>query len=85
MKKNVGWYGDVNKWSPADIYLMSRGFDPSVLLNENTFAGLNASMYNLLMEEKLIGVSLKKIETPKGSISNINFPDEKNVLNFKYD
>lgn len=85
VKKNVGWYGDVNKWSPADIYLMSRGFDPSVLLNENTFAGLNASMYNLLMEEKLIGVSLKKIETPKGSISNINFPDEKNVLNFKYD
>lgn len=83
IKKNEGLSIDINKWSPADIYLIKKGFDPSVLKEENTIRGLNALMYKLLIEEKLIGVSLKKISgTP--SISNINFPKDKDISEFEY-
>ena len=66
-------FGDLNKWSPADIYVMDRRFDPKVLEKENTLKGLNAMMLKLIEEKKLIGVSLKKIEGGNGKISRKNF------------
>ena len=69
-------FGDLNKWSPADIYVMDRRFDPKVLEKENTLKGLNAMMLKLIEEKKLIGVSLKKIESGNGRISRKNFPKD---------
>ena len=69
-------FGDLNKWSPADIYVMDRRFDPKVLEKENTLKGLNAMMLKLIEEKKLIGVSLKKIESGNGKISRKNFPKD---------
>ena len=69
-------FGDLNKWSPADIYVMDRRFDPKVLEKENTLRGLNAMMLKLIEEKKLIGVSLKKIEGGNGRISRKNFPKD---------
>jgi len=69
-------FGDLNKWSPADIYLIDKRFDPKVLQKENTLKGLNAMMLKLIEEKKLIGVSLKKIESGNGRISRKNFPKD---------
>ena len=69
-------FGDLNKWSPADIYLIDKRFDPKVLQKENTLKGLNAMMLKLIEEKKLIGVSLKKIESGNGKISRKNFPKD---------
>ena len=52
---------DLNKWSPADIYLIRNDFDIKCLMEENTILGLNACMQRFIQDGSLIGVSLKKI------------------------
>ena len=52
---------DLNKWSPADIYIVSDKFDPKCLDQEKTILGLNQCMQERIENNTLIGVSLKKI------------------------
>lgn len=69
-------FGDLNKWSPADIYMIKKGFDPSPLLKERSLAGLNALMWQYMKEDKVIGVSLKKI-TGSAKLTAKNLPTNK--------
>lgn len=66
-----------NKWSPADIYLISKNFKISSITNQNTILGLNAAMKTELLEKRLIGVSLKKIEG-SGRLQEMNL-DKKQI------
>tara|TARA_B100002019_G_scaffold4323_1_gene3611 strand:+ start:1174 stop:2514 length:1341 start_codon:yes stop_codon:yes gene_type:complete len=61
IKRLEGVRMDLNKWSPADIYLVRKDFDIGCLAQEKTILGLNACMQRELEDGKLIGVSLKKI------------------------
>lgn len=61
VKKLEGVRMDLNKWSPADIYLVRKDFKIGCLAEEKTILGLNACMQRELSAGKLIGVSLKKI------------------------
>jgi len=83
VKQKEGLSVNLNKWSPADIYLIEPRFDPSPLKQENTILGLNALMYQYLKDEKVIGVSLKKLGNT-GNISEINFPTDKSAPTFSY-
>ena len=83
VKQKEGLSINLNKWSPADIYLIEPGFDPSPLKQENTILGLNALMFKYLTEEKVIGVSLKKLGNT-GNISEINYPTDKTAPTFSY-
>ena len=83
VKRKEGLSINLNKWSPADIYLIKPGFDPSPLKQENTIRGLNALMFKYLMEEKVIGVSLKKLGKT-AQIKNINFPTDTDTSSFEY-
>ena len=83
VKQKEGLSINLNKWSPADIYLIEPGFDPSPLKEENTILGLNAKMFEYLTEEKVIGVSLKKLGNT-GNITPINFPTDKSAPKFSY-
>ena len=88
VKKAQGWYGDLNKWSPADIYIAKNGFTIQQLKDElsgiTTWETLNARMFELLNEKKFIGVSLKKMEGG-ANISNVNFPTDRSNGDFKYE
>ena len=88
VKKAQGWYGDLNKWSPADIYIAKSGFTASQLQDElagiTTWETLNARMYELLKDKKFVGVSLKKMETG-AHLADINFPTDKTTVDFTYD
>lgn len=61
MKRVEGVRMDINKWSPADMYLISSAFDPKCLLEENSFRGLNQCMQERIQKKICIGVSLKKM------------------------
>lgn len=88
VKKSQGWYGDLNKWSPADIYIAKSGFTAQQLQNEldgiTTWETLNARMFELLSENKFIGVSLKKMER-SSNLTDVNFPTDKSTVDFKYE
>jgi len=76
-------FGDLNKWSPADIYAIKKGFDVRILEKEKTLKGLNEKMFELINKNEVIGISLKKI-TGGAKISNKNFPTDPKVSKASY-
>jgi hypothetical protein len=62
-KANGRPFSDINKWSPADIWMYDGSItDMKILTNEMTFqGGYNKVLLDLLKEKRLIGVSLKKV------------------------
>jgi hypothetical protein len=73
-------FGNLNKWSPADIYIVGKGFNPGELTQERTLKGLNEKMFEYVQSNQLIGVSLKKINGQIGRISQKNFPSDKKSI-----
>ena len=76
-------FGDVNKWSPADIYFASKAAEKKIQQVVSNppqgfnFVNLNQLMNSLIDRGELLGVSLKK--APKEvHIYKINFTQEKN-------
>ena len=54
---------DINKWSPADIYITTPKYDPKCLEEERSLKGLNQCMNERINPQapKMFGVSLKKM------------------------
>lgn len=67
-------FSNINKWTPADIYMCDHSFDTSMITNEMTFqGGINKVLLDLLNSKKLIGVSLKKVESATANLTEHNF------------
>ena len=67
-------FANINKWTPADIYMCSHDFNVSMITDEMIFqGGINKVMKQLIKEKKLIGVSLKKVEGMKANLTEHNF------------
>ena len=76
-------FGNLNKWSPADIYMISNNANLGEIGNEKSLRGLNAAMYEMIKNNQVIGVSLKKIYGI-GRISKKNFPADTKVNKAKF-
>jgi len=83
INRQEGAFGNLNKWSPADIYMVGSGFNVGALQAEKTLRGLNEKMFEFIQSNQLIGVSLKKI-TGTGRISKKNFPTDKKIMTASY-
>jgi len=76
-------FGDVNKWSPADIYLASDKADKviekelKVAEKAYNFQQLNECINDLIDKGELIGLSLKK-SVKSASLYRINFTEKEN-------
>jgi hypothetical protein len=70
-------FGNLNKWSPADIYMVHKSFDVRVVESATTLIELNKIMHDELANKRLIGVSLKKIETTAAKLSYKNIKTTK--------
>jgi len=82
IKKLEGVRMDLNKWSPADIYIVSDKFDITCLDEEKTILGLNQCMQERIENNTLVGVSLKKIMgTAKIDLKNV-FKDMKTTKEY---
>lgn len=83
-------FGDINKWSPADIYLASDKADKTILKEIKdteakkgyTFEELNTCINELIDTGELVGLSLKK-SVMSASLKKINFErakDKRDIL-----
>jgi hypothetical protein len=70
-------FGNLNKWSPADIYMISNNNAVRDISEERTLKGLNSMMFEKIQNHEVIGVSLKKITGGSGRITKKNFPTDK--------
>ena len=67
-------FSNINKWTPADIYMCDHSFDTTMITNEMIFqGGINKVLKQLIKEKKLIGVSLKKVTSSQGNLTEHNF------------
>ncbi len=93
--KNDKKFGDINKWSPADIYFVSKDARKEVqeqvkMAKGNksyTFLQLNNLCSGLIDSGDLLPLSLKKVENRAPDIDHINFNrplEEKKLSNIKY-
>ena len=93
--KNDKKFGDINKWSPADIYFVSDDAKKEVqeVLNEAksnksyTFLQLNKLCNGLIKSGELLPLSLKKVENKVPDIVKYNFnrsQEEKNLSEMVY-
>lgn len=69
-------FGDINKWSPADIYMITRNFGVNKLNDEETLKGLNGTMMHMYLSKDCVGVSLKKMER-RAQYSEVNLVESK--------
>ena len=83
INRQEGAFGNLNKWSPADIYMVGGGLNVGALQAEKTLKGLNEKMFEFIQSNQLIGVSLKKI-TGTGRISKKKFPTDKKLMTASY-
>ena len=93
--KNDKKFGDINKWSPADIYFVSDAAKEEVTkqadeADENktyTFLQLNNLCNDLIASGELLPLSLKKVENREPHIVKYNFnrsQEEKNLAEMVY-
>ena len=93
--KNDKKFGDINKWSPADIYFVSQDAKKEVQeqaqeANKNktyTFLQLNHLCNGLIASGELLPLSLKKVENREPHIVKYNFDrsqEEKNLSEMVY-
>ena len=90
-KNDKNYFGDINKWSPADIYFVSDKADKQIieevqivsdkLNNSYNLADLNKITSNLLTSGDLLPLSLKKAED-NANLVKVNFvrSDEEKYL-----
>lgn len=77
-------FGNLNKWSPADIYMISDSGAVNEIAAEKTLKGLNSKMFELVKSNRVIGVSLKKITSNTGRITEKNFPGDGKIISASY-
>lgn len=84
IKKIEGIRIDINKWSPADIYVTTPKYDPKCLEDEKSLKGLNQCMNERInpADPKMFGVSLKKM-SGSSSLKVLNF-DKKDATEKKF-
>ncbi len=75
INKTEGAFGNLNKWSPADIYIIKKGFQFKDFERIKTLKSLNDYMLKKLKSKEVIGVSLKKI-VGDGKLSYKNIPSK---------
>ena len=68
---------DINKWNPADFWMVKKGFNFERIDGEQTLLGLNQVIQESLQQKELIGISLKKMPggatlSKKNITSNMN-------------
>ena len=82
-KKNEGLSLNINKWNPADFWLVSEDFDINILTSEKTMEGFNQQIQKQLLSNKLIGISLKQMAG--NATLTINNVDRNKKIDKKYE
>ena len=78
-------FGNLNKWSPADIYMFTTRGKMAVrteISQATTIQGLNNLMLKYIKSKDIVGVSLKKIEGITAKLTENNMSDNKSSVTY---
>lgn len=83
LNKKENQFSNVNKWSPADIYMLAPEGEKERFENANSILELNALLLKHLQNKKIIPVSLKKVASDSATIKFINFSNDRSTYEIK--
>lgn len=75
-------FSNVNKWSPADIYMVSKNAESETFKSANSIVELNSIILKYVRTKDIIPVSLKKTASESASLKYINV-DTKNKSTYE--
>lgn len=75
-------FGDINKWSPADIWLVSTKGSAVKFEKTETFVEFNALLLKNYLSGDIVGISLKKM-VKKANFKNKNVSKDRTSYKFK--
>ena len=80
-KQHNSIFSDINKWSPADIYMVSDKGKSINVASTTTINELNSLLNKALSDGDIIGISLKKI-VGNGSFKYYNIGEKKKEISY---
>ena len=86
-KSSEGVRMNINKWNPSDIWMVRSDYDFKCVDDEKTLLGLNQCIQDQLQKGKLIGISLKKMQSGASLSTKNVFGDmkvDKNYAGYEY-
>jgi hypothetical protein len=80
-KQHSNIFSNINKWSPADIYMISTAGSKIDFDSAQNLTQLNAMMNEALRNKDVVGISLKKV-VGTGNLSFYNIGEKKKKVQF---
>jgi hypothetical protein len=81
-KQNNSIFANINKWSPADIYMITDAGSKINFDSAQNLTQLNSMLNDALKNKDVIGISLKKV-VGNGALSFYNIGEKKKKVEFK--
>lgn len=75
-------FSNVNKWSPADIYLISSAGEKLEINKTESIVELNSMLRKALDSKDIIGVSLKKNDGTSTKLSYVNIGEKRKPVTY---
>lgn len=82
LNRNEKAFSNLNKWSPADIYMVSQAGEQIDLTKTKSIQELNLLLKKALKDKDIIGVSLKKVER-NPTLAYKNLTADRSTYKFK--
>lgn len=72
-------FSNLNKWSPADIYMLSAVGENETFSQANSILEINATLLKHIRNKDIVPVSLKKVSSRDVSIKYVNVTDNRST------
>lgn len=79
LNKKEKEFSNVNKWSPADIYMLTAEGEKETFKEANSLVELNAIILKHIKNKNIIPVSLKKVASNDVNLKYINFSNNRST------
>lgn len=79
LNKNEKEFSNVNKWSPADIYMLTPEGEKETFKEANSLVELNAILLKHIRNKTIVPVSLKKVASDDATLKYINVSNNRST------
>lgn len=76
-------FSNANKWSPADIYMLTPEGEKETFGQANSIVELNAIILKHVQDKTIIPVSLKKVTSDEATIKYVNFTNDRSTYEIR--
>lgn len=81
VNKKYRKFTNINKWTPADIWMTEQKYSPNLNIGYDGFKELNAYLLGAARDKNMLGVSLKQTLVP--TVKDVNFTADRHTYQYE--